>query len=120
VGWYGDGPLNQPDNIWTNWIIQIGLLIFAIRFTDWYPDWAAARAAPDPEGSGESPAPSLATLFLPLAGYLVPLGIVLLVLGDTPTWCGVALIVAGALLGRSLHDSARPEPTSEPVGPAHS
>ena len=31
VGWYGDGPLDQPDNIWTNWIIQIALLIFAIR-----------------------------------------------------------------------------------------
>src|ERR1700733_979804 len=36
VGWYGDGPLNQPDNIWTNWIVQIALLIFAIRFTEWY------------------------------------------------------------------------------------
>jgi hypothetical protein len=120
VGWYGDGPLNQPDNIWTNWIIQIGLLIFAIRFTDWYPDWAAAQAIPASEGSDQRPARKLATLFLPLAGSLVPLGIVLLLVGDAPTWSGVVLIVAGALLGRSLHGETRPEPTSGPVGPVSS
>ena len=102
VGWYGDGPLNQPDNIWTNWIVQIALLIFAIRFTEWYPDVAAARAFPDSEKPGETPG-SIASLFLPLAGYLVPIGIVLLALGDAPTWVGVALIVVGALAARFLH-----------------
>jgi hypothetical protein len=37
AGWYGDGPLHEPDNIWTNWIVSIAVLIFAIRFTEWYP-----------------------------------------------------------------------------------
>jgi hypothetical protein len=119
VGWYGDGPLNQPDNIWTNWIIQIGLLIFAIRFTDWYPDWAAARAVPASDDSDASHAPTIAGLFLPLAGYLVPLGIVLLALDDGPSWVGIGLIVVGALLGRTLHNETRPKSASEPVGHAH-
>lgn len=106
VGWYGDGPLNQPDNIWTNWIIQIALLIFAIRFTDWYPDAAAARALPASEDPSGTPPASVASLFLPLAGYLVPLGIVLLALGEVPTWSGVGLIVFGAVLGRFLHQQS--------------
>jgi hypothetical protein len=44
VGFIGDGPLAQPDYIWTNWIVQIALLILALRFTDWYPDVAVAPA----------------------------------------------------------------------------
>jgi hypothetical protein len=104
VGWYGDGPLNQPDNIWTNWIVQIALLIFAIRFTEWYPDVAAAHDVSAAEQPGESPPDSIGSLFLPLAGYLVPIGIVLLVLDAAPTWCGVALIAVGALLARFLNE----------------
>jgi hypothetical protein len=101
IGWIGDGPMHQPDNIWTNWIVQIALLILAIRFTDWYPDWAGARAA----GSGSpeaAKAPTVASLFVPLAGYLVPIGIVALVVGGTPWWVGVALIAAGVLLTQRL------------------
>ena len=44
AGWIGDGPLNQPNNAWTNWIIPIAALIIAIRFTQWYPNVARARA----------------------------------------------------------------------------
>jgi len=112
VGWYGDGPLNQPDNIWTNWIVQIALLIFAIRFTEWYPDVAASHALPTSERPDETASHSIASLFLPLAGYLVPIGIVLLVLGAAPTWCGVALIVIGGLLARFLHEESPPNPSS--------
>lgn len=112
VGWYGDGPLNQPNNIWTNWIIQIALLIFAIRFTDWYPDVASAHALPASERSAENAPDSIASLFLPLAGYLVPIGIVLLVLGAAPTWCGVAFVAIGALLARLLHQGTPPNSSS--------
>ena len=103
VGWYGDGPLNQPDNIWTNWIIQIALLVFAIRFTEWYPDVAAAHALPTSEQSTEATPESIASLFLPLAGYLVPIGIVILASDAAPAWSGIALIVSGVLLTRILH-----------------
>jgi hypothetical protein len=116
VGWYGDGPLNQPDNIWTNWIIQIALLIFAIRFTEWYPDVAAAHAMPESERSGEHAPDSIASLLLPLASYLVPIGIVLLALGAAPTWCGVALIALGALLARFLHTESPSISSSDDSG----
>ncbi len=46
VGYIGDGPLHQPDNVWTNRIIQIGAIILALKFTAWYPDHASARAEP--------------------------------------------------------------------------
>jgi hypothetical protein len=50
VGWYGDGPLHQPDNAWTNWIIPIAALVVAIRFTQWYPGVARSRER-RPEGT---------------------------------------------------------------------
>jgi hypothetical protein len=103
IGWYGDGPLDQPDNIWTNWIIQIALLIFAIRFTEWYPDVATAKALPEAERTPENAPAGVAALLLPLAVYIMPIGIVILAFGAAPTWCGVALIVVGALLSRFLH-----------------
>ena len=112
VGWYGDGPLNQPDNIWTNWIIQIALLIFAIRFTEWYPDLAKARAI---EAAGQTPEtapPTLGALFLPLAAYLVPLGIVILAFDAAPTWSGIAFIVIGAALARFLSKDSDATPSS--------
>jgi hypothetical protein len=105
IGWYGDGPLNQPDNIWTNWIIQIALLVFAIRFTDWYPEVAKARALAEAAGSIPGRYP-VAGLLLPLAGYLVPIGIVVLVFGGAPSWVGIALIVIGAGLAKLLHGEA--------------
>ena len=44
VGYIGDGPLHQPDNVWTNWIVQIGVLILAIKFTAWYPGRCCAQS----------------------------------------------------------------------------
>jgi magnesium-transporting ATPase (P-type) len=57
VGYIGDGPLHQPDNIWTAWIIQIALIVLAIKFTGWYPDHATA----DPTPATAEPAPAPAT-----------------------------------------------------------
>jgi SNF family Na+-dependent transporter len=113
VGWYGDGPLNQPDNIWTNWIIQIGLLIFAIRFTEWYPDVAKAHALEAIGQTPEDPPGTVAGLFLPLAAYLVPLGIVILAFNAAPTWSGIALIVVGAALARLLSKDSDPTLSSD-------
>jgi hypothetical protein len=114
VGWYGDGPLHQPDNIWTNWIIQIALLIFAIRFTTWYPDVATTHALPASERSEADPPDSIASLLLPLAGYLVPTGIVVLAFDAAPTWVGVGLIVVGGLCARFLHQESAPKSSASP------
>jgi hypothetical protein len=112
VGWYGDGPLNQPDNVWTNWIIQIALIVFAIRFTEWYPDVASAHASAASEQPPVAGPDSIASLFLPLAGYLVPIGIVILACDAAPSWCGIALIVCGVLLTRILHTESSPKLSS--------
>ncbi|MFD7031392.1 hypothetical protein ACFWAR_25535 [Streptomyces sp. NPDC059917] len=95
AGGYGDLVLHNPDNIWTGWIIQILAIVAALRFTVWYPGVVRARAR------GES-GPGRSALLLPLAGLLVPIGIAVLVLDGNVWWLGVALMVAGGLLTKTL------------------
>ena len=104
VGWYGDGPLHEPDNIWTNWIVSIAVLIFAIRFTEWYPARARSAALRSAAVADDTDPGSitLAALFLPLTAYLVPIGIVFLVFDTAPWWIGVSLIVIGGAASRRL------------------
>jgi MFS family permease len=115
VGWYGDGPLHQPDNIWTNWIVSIALLIFAIRFTEWYPTRAksaALREAGAPDDTDQRSV-TLAALFVPLTAYLVPIGIVFLVFNTTPWWIGVSLIVIGGSVTQHLRQAEVTPPTTQ-------
>ncbi|MGV9268328.1 hypothetical protein ACWDRR_27095 [Kitasatospora sp. NPDC003701] len=100
AGLYGDLVLHNPNNLWTGWIIQIGAIILALRFTDWYPQVVRARAA----RAGGEPAevPTVGALFVPLTGYLLPVGIVVLAADAGPAWLGIALIAAGVLLTRTL------------------
>ncbi|MFD7446417.1 hypothetical protein [Streptomyces sp. NPDC059909] len=100
AGLYGDLVLREPDNLWTNWLIQIGAIIVALRFTDWYPDVVRERVHGGTPARG-SPT-SVGALLFPLAGYLVPVGIVLLSFDAGPTWLGITLIVAGVLLVRAF------------------
>ncbi|GAA4985813.1 hypothetical protein [Kitasatospora paranensis] len=106
AGLYGDLVLHDPNELWTGWVIQIGAIILALRFTDWYPDVVRARAAR--AGGDPVPVPTVGALFLPLAGYLMPVGIVLLAFDSGPAWLGVALIVGGVLLTRALRRQERP------------
>jgi hypothetical protein len=109
VGWYGDGPLHEPDNIWTNWIVSIAVLIFAIRFTEWYPARARSGALRT-AGVADTTDPgsiTVAALFLPLAAYLVPIGIVFLVFNTAPWWIAVSLIVIGGAVSQHLKQAER-------------
>jgi hypothetical protein len=100
-GFIGDAILDDSNNMWTGWIIQIGAIIVAIRFTEWYPDYGAAKAREKAGVPGEPP-PPVAKLLVPLAGYLTPVGIAALVFDAAPTWLGIALIVAGGVLTHQL------------------
>lgn len=102
VGYIGDGPLHQPNNIWTAWIIQIALVILAIKFTHWYPDHATAepQTADQPD---TTPKPTPLALLRPLAAYLIPAGILVMIASGNTWWIGAALIVLGVLLSRWLH-----------------
>ncbi|MFJ1709847.1 hypothetical protein [Kitasatospora sp. NPDC088346] len=106
AGLYGDLVLHNANNLWTGWIIQIGAIILALRFTEWYPDVVRARAA----RAGGEPAevPTVGALFVPLTGYLLPVGIVVLIADAGPAWLGIALIAGGVLLTRTLRRSGTP------------
>ncbi|GGL94359.1 hypothetical protein [Nakamurella endophytica] len=101
AGFYGDAVLHDNSNIWTGWIIQIGASLVAVQFTQWYPDYATANAL-RAAGEPTEPAPPVTDLLVPLLGYLVPVGIIVLVFGGAPTWLGIALIVVGSALSVQL------------------
>ena len=110
AGLYGDAVLDQPDNFWTGWIIQIGAMLFAFSFTEWYPDVASAGA---PKAPGEPPvvAPSLAQLFEFLPPLLTVVGIAMLVTDNDPAWLAITLIVIGGASGVALRGSSAPKQT---------
>jgi small-conductance mechanosensitive channel len=101
IGYIGDGPLHQPDNIWTNWIVQIALLILAIKFTGSYPEHATTQAEAAP-GTTPDRTRHARELLRPLAGYLVPVGILVMILGGSGWWIGAVLLVLGILTTRAL------------------
>lgn len=118
AGWIGDGPLDEPNNVWTGWVIQIGAIIAAVKFTAWYPDHVSAGAE---IAAGERPPherPPLADLLLPVAGYLPLVGVLVLILPGTPWWIGVGLIVlgswgAGQLRRATGQESSRDRPNDD-------
>lgn len=117
VGYIGDGPLHQPDNIWTSWIIQIALVVLAIKFTGWYPEYATHKTEAAPSGGPGRKRP-LSDLFRPLAAYLVPVGILIMVVGNSLWWAGLILVVAGIVITRHLHQavkSSQAEPARVPA-----
>jgi hypothetical protein len=122
VGYIGDGPLHQPNNIWTSWIIQIGLVVLAVKFTGWYPDHAtgdagSAAAAGSGAGAGADADAGAAAgqgghrpvseLIRPVAAYFVPVGILIMILGGKLWWGGAILVVAGVVVTRRLSTSLR-------------
>jgi hypothetical protein len=110
VGSIGDGPLHQPDNLWTNWLVPIALIVFATKFTNWYPNYATAEVTSP--GTGRSRAVHHADLLRPLSVYLMPVGIVVMVLGGAAWWAGAVLLVAGVIVTRKLHQIAQADATA--------
>ncbi|MEV6396704.1 hypothetical protein AB0M39_18280 [Streptomyces sp. NPDC051907] len=108
AGAYGDAVLHNPDNVWTNWIIQVAAIVVAARFTEWYPRVVASRA------SSGKPGPPVRSMLIPLVGLLIPIGVVVLIFDAAASWFGVALIITGVLLARAIgkdtemtHDARR-------------
>ncbi|MFE2225768.1 hypothetical protein [Streptomyces kronopolitis] len=112
AGAFGDLVLHNPNNLWTGWVIQIAAIIVALQFTHWYPDVVRARVRQEQNIPGP-PEPPVSSMLIPLAGYLTPVGIVVLAAGGGPTWLGVALIVVGVLLVRSLRHTPADGPAAQ-------
>jgi hypothetical protein len=81
---HGDAILHNNNNLWTAWVIQIAAELAAAEFTIWYPRRVAPGARFD-----------LETLLLPLAIYLIPVGVLSLWLDAAPTALGATFIAAG-------------------------
>jgi hypothetical protein len=85
VGAFGDAVLRDNDNFWTAWILPIGAIIFAVSFTEFYPDYA----------TGDST--SIAGAFDWLPPFVAVTGIIGWVSDALPDAVAIALIVVGAL-----------------------
>ncbi|MCW2689965.1 MAG: hypothetical protein JWR37_4855 [Mycobacterium sp.] len=96
VGFYGDAVLHSSDNFWTGWILQLAGLFFAVSFTEFYPDYARAKALQE-AGEPTDPPPSFARIFDWIPTFVLIAGIIGLVTDAVPDALGIALIVVGAV-----------------------
>jgi hypothetical protein len=105
-GFIGDAVIDNSDNLWTGWIIQTAAMLAAVQFTLWYPRVVRARGRAAAGIPGESE-PPMSELFAGLVGYLPLIGIVSLAFDAAPWWVGVALIVAGPVIGGQVAKDRR-------------
>lgn len=94
AGLYGDAFLHSSDNFWTGWILQLGATIFAISFTEWYPDYAPNKAL-QAAGEPTDPPQPVTKLFDWVPTFVTAVGVAGLVTDATPVAVGIALIVVG-------------------------
>ncbi|MDA4110807.1 membrane protein [Mycobacterium holsaticum DSM 44478] len=104
VGVYGDAVLGDNDNFWTAWVLPIGALIFAVSFTEFYPDYAMGETA------------SVAGVFDWFPPFVTAVGIIGWVTDALPDAVAIALIAAGvvgsAVMRKLVPDKPEPEPTA--------
>lgn len=96
AGFYGDAVLNNSGNFWTGWIIQLAGTIFALSFTEFYPDYARDRAA---QKRGEAVSPqSIARLWDWVPIFVIVTGVAGLITDSTNEITGIVLIVVGIVI----------------------
>jgi hypothetical protein len=96
VGAVGDAVLHDGGGFWTAWILPLAGTLFAVQFTEFYPDYASAKFARAAGELGDHPA-SLIRLVDWLPPFILVTGIVGWVSDALPDAVGVALIAVGGL-----------------------
>lgn len=100
LGALGDTVLAGQE-FWTAWILPIGAILFAVEFTEFYPDYAAAKAALADGESTEAPK-SWSALLDWLPPFVVVTGIAGWVSDALSDVVGIGLIVVGVAAGAML------------------
>lgn len=103
VGVYGDAVLRDNDNFWTAWILPIGAMIFAVSFTEFYPDYATGEKT------------SIAAAFDWCPPFVTVVGIIGWVTDALPDPAAIALIAVGAV-GSAVMRKLVPD-EAEPIAP---
>ncbi|QGP88157.1 hypothetical protein GKZ92_11180 [Gordonia sp. 135] len=96
-GAVGDLVLDDPNDFWTGWIIQIGGTVFAIAFTEFYPDFATYRAALREGWDADEKPQSMLHLFDWVPIFVLAIGIAGLLTDEFSTVTGIVVIVVGAV-----------------------
>ena len=96
LGAVGDAVLHDSGGFWTAWILPLAATLFAVQFTEFYPDYASAKFARSAGECGDPPA-SLVRLVDWLPPFILVTGIVGWVSDALPDALGVALIAVGAV-----------------------
>jgi hypothetical protein len=104
AGAYGDAVLRDNDNFWTAWILPLGAIIFAVAFTEFYPDYA----------TGESTSWARVVDWLP--PFIMVTGIVGWVSDVLPDAVAIGLIVVG-VVGSAAIRRFFPTTDTEPTVP---
>ncbi|MFC8041932.1 hypothetical protein [Nocardia sp. NPDC057353] len=101
LGFLADGVQHDPDNFWTGWVLQIGITLFAIAFTEWYPEYAPNRAA-QAAGKPTDPPKPVARLLDWFPPFLIGVGVAGLITDGTHAAVGIGLIAVGIAGGAVL------------------
>lgn len=96
VGAIGDTVMGNGNEFWTGWILPIAGTLFAVEFTDFYPNYAGAKFDQSIGEAGEAPE-SLLRLVDWLPPFILVTGIIGLVSEAVPVALGGALIAVGAV-----------------------
>lgn len=115
AGAVGDAVLRDNGNFWTAWIIPIGVIIGAVSFTEFYPDYASAKFAQSIGEPGD-PAPPLLKAIDWLPPFVTVTGIAGWVSDALPDAAGIALVVAG-VAGSALMKKLVPSEAPGAAGP---
>lgn len=105
VGFAGNVILQDPENFWTGWILQLAAIFFAVAFTEFYPDYASAMFALD--NGEETDVPSAMRLVDWLPTFVVVAGVVGLVTGSVDVAVAVGMIVGGGVVSGLLGKLAK-------------
>lgn len=105
VGVYGDAVLRDNDNLWTAWVLPIGAIIFAVSFTEFYPDYAMGETT------------SVVGAFDWFAPFVTVVGIIGWVTDALPDAVAITVIAVGVVGSAVMRKLVPDKPEPEPIAP---